>query len=154
MAHNEINPHSYPPDPLRRFVSTPLRAVFDVEETRVVVQTNDFSLLPELPLSTISDEDDNRRFEWKIVRDYDAPGTLEEPVFVTSEKLTTVAMGPACLVAVDHERHELLGFVGVEVDALTFRRALLPLFYRLTTATSGVTGQGILLGDQENSINA
>ena len=133
---------------------TPLRAVFDVEETRVVVQTNDFSLLPELPLSTISDEDDNRRFEWKIVRDYDAPGTPEEPVFVASEKLTTVTMGPACLVAVDHERHALIGFIGAEVDVVTFRHVLLPLFYRLTAATSGAAGQGILLDDQESSVNA
>jgi hypothetical protein len=144
----------YPPDPLRRFVPTPLRAVFDVDQTRVVVQTNDFSLLPELPLSTISEEDDNRRFEWKIVRDYDAPGTLEKSVSVASEKLTTVTMGPACLVAVDHERHELIGFIGAEVDVIAFRHVLLPLFYRLTATTSGATGQGILLGDQESSINA
>jgi len=146
MAYSEGPAHCDPLDVLRRFVPTPLRAVFDVGQTRVVVQTNDFSLLPELPLATITDGSNRCTFEWKIVRDYDAPGVLEEPVLMTSGKLMTVVMGTACMVGLDYERRELLGFIGAEVDARTFQHVLLPLFRRLTN-------EGFR-GDHESTVNA
>ncbi|HMI52288.1 MAG TPA: hypothetical protein VK525_12305 [Candidatus Saccharimonadales bacterium] len=147
MAYSEC---SDPLDALHRFVPTPLRAVFDVGQTRVVVQTNDFSLLPELPLATINNESDKCVFEWKIVRDYDARGVLEEPMLMTSGKLLTVAMGTACLVGLDYERRQLLGFIGAEVDARTFQHVLLPLFRRLTNERS----HSSFRGGHESTVNA
>jgi len=51
-----LDPTRYqdPLDPLRRFIPTPLRTQFRVGSTTVVVQTNDFSLLPALPLAAPS----------------------------------------------------------------------------------------------------
>jgi hypothetical protein len=125
--------HGHDPlDPLRRFIATPLRTRFRVGATRVLAQTNDFRLLPELPLDTDADELGNARLEWKLVRDHDAPGLLEETLLFTSGTLTIASMGPACLVGVDHQRGELLSFIGYEVDARTFQEVLVPFFCRLT----------------------
>jgi hypothetical protein len=41
-------------------------------------------------------------------------------------------MGTACLLALDHERRELLGFVGADVDARTHQEFLVPFLCRMT----------------------
>jgi len=46
---------------------------------------------------------------------------------LTSGTLTIVYMGTACLLGLDHQRRELLGFIGVEVGASTFQEYLLPI---------------------------
>jgi hypothetical protein len=126
-----------PLDPLRRFTPTPLRTRFRLGATRVTVQTNDFKLLPTFPLDTAMNGPGARELEWKIVRDQDAPGLLQEPLVLSSEELTIAVMGPACLVGVDHERGELLCFIGADVDARTFQEVLVPYFCRLTKEASG-----------------
>jgi len=122
---------------MRRFTPTPLRTRFRLGATRVTVQTNDFKLLPTFPLDTATNVPGARELEWTIVRDQDAAGLLQEPLVLSSEELIVAIMGPACLVGVDHERGELLCFVGAEVDARTFQEVLVPYFCGLTKEVSG-----------------
>jgi hypothetical protein len=121
-----------PLDALRRFIPTPLRTRFRVGEASVIVETNDFTLLPALPLDATPAHLHPPTLEWKLVRDLDAPGLLEEPLLLTTGNLTVVEMGTACLLGLDHERRELLCFIGVEVDSRTFQEFLVPYFCRLT----------------------
>lgn len=121
-----------PLDVLRRFIPTPLRTRFRVGATTVAVETNDFSLLPELPLETGSGELVPSNVDWKLVRDPEAHGPLQEPLLLASGQITMVVMGAACLVGVDHERRELLCFIGAEVDARTFQDVLVPFLCRLS----------------------
>lgn len=121
-----------PLDLLRRFIPTPLKAVYRIGEIRVVVETNDFSLLPTLPLDADLDEPQRLRLEWKLVRDADSQAPLDAPVFLTSGALTVVGMGGACLLGVDHERRELFGFIGAGVDGSTYQEFLVPYLSTIT----------------------
>jgi hypothetical protein len=104
---------------------------------QVVVETNDFTLLPGLPLDEAGADRADGTFEWKLVRDTEAVGPLAEPVSLTSGTLTMVYMGAACLLGLDHERRELLGFIGLEVGASTFQEYLLPILCRMSTEALG-----------------
>ncbi len=123
-------------DVLRRFIPTPLRTRFRIGEMTVMVETNDFSLLPVLPLEADSDEGVPSNVDWKLIRDSEAPGPLQEPLILVSGRLTIVAMGAACLVAVDQERQELLCFIGREVDTPTYRDVLVPILCQMSIETS------------------
>ena len=124
-----------PPDLLRRFVPTPLKAIYRVGTTRVAVETNDFTLLPELSLDAQLNEPYAQFLCWKLIRDADSRGRLGPSMFLTSRTLTVVNMGPACVLAVDHERHKLIGFIGMEIDSRTFQEFLVPFFCRITSDT-------------------
>lgn len=124
--------HDDPLDLLRRFIPTPLRAVYRVGSNRVIVQTNDFALLPALPSDANPNMPVEHTLEWKLIRDMDSPGPLESPTWLTSSVLTVVAMGTGCLVGLDHERRELLGFIGCNIDARTHQEFLVPFLCRLT----------------------
>ena len=121
-----------PPDLLRRFIPTPLKATYRIGPFRVTVQTNDFSLLPTLPSQADPGISDDCNLKWKLVRDTGSSGLLETPTFVTTGALTVVEMGPACLLGLDHERRELLGFIGADIDARTHQDFLVPLLFRMT----------------------
>jgi hypothetical protein len=125
------------PDLLRRFVPTPVKAAYRVGGVRVRVQTNDFALLQALPLDADPDADhaqaDRQGLEWTLIRDADSNGPLERPMFMTTEALTVVVMGTACLVGLDHERRELFGFIGAEVDARIHQEFLVPILCEMTT---------------------
>ena len=125
------------PDLLRRFIPTPVKAVYRVGGVRVRVQTNDFALLPALPLDADPDADhawaDRQDLEWTLIRDADFNGQLERPMVMTTEALTVVVMGTACLVGLDHERRELFGFIGAEVDARIHQEVLVPILCEMTT---------------------
>ena len=124
------------PDLLRRFIPTPVKAVYWVGGARVRVQTNDFTLLPALPLDADPDADharaDRQDLEWTLIRDADSNGLLECPMFMTAETLTVVVMGTACMVGLDHERRELLGFIGSGVDVCTHQEFLVPLLFQIS----------------------
>jgi len=121
-----------PLDILRRFVPTPLKAMYRIGATRVMVQTNDFSLIPTLLLGTNFDVTTGWDWEWKLVRDAGTSGPLESPMVLTSEALTVVEMGTACLLGVDYERRELLAFIGEDIDARTYQEFLVRFFCRMT----------------------
>jgi hypothetical protein len=121
-----------PLDLLRRFIPTPLKATYRIGSVRVTVQTNDFSLLPTLPSQPDPGIGDDCNLEWKLVRDTGSSGLLEKPTFVTAGALTVVEMGPACLLGLDQERRELLGFIGADIDAPTHQDFLVPFLCRMT----------------------
>jgi hypothetical protein len=121
-----------PLDALRRFIPTPLCTRFRVGNASVTVETNDFTLLPALPLDATPGDLHPSTLEWKLIRDLDAPGSLEEPLHLTTGNLTVVEMGTACLLGLDHDRRELLCFIGADVDSRTFQEFLVPYFCRLT----------------------
>jgi hypothetical protein len=125
-----------PPDLLRRFVPTPLRTRFRIGTATVMVETNDFALLPALPLECGSPELVPSKLEWKLVRDPDAHGLLRETALLSWGQVTVAAMGAACVLGVDHERGELLCFIGADVDTRTFQEFLVPLFCRLSTESN------------------
>lgn len=132
MALVDSTNYQDPLDLLRRFIPTPLRTRFRIGDSNVTVETNDFTLLPAFPLDTEPADANPANIEWKLVRDLDAPGLLEEPLLLTSGNLTIVGMGTACLLGLDHERRELLCFIGPDVDGRTFQEFLVPYFCRLT----------------------
>jgi hypothetical protein len=135
-----------PLDLLRRFIPTPLRTRFRVGDSNVTVETNDFTLLPALPLDTAPADAHPADIEWKLVRDLDAPGLLEEPLLLSSSNLTVVGMGTACLLGLDHERRELLCFIGPDVDGRTFQEFLVPYFCRLTNQAAYVDAPELFPG--------
>jgi hypothetical protein len=130
MQRLELSHYSDPLDLLRRFIQTPMKATYRIEGARVGVETNDFTLLPELPLDL--GLTGPCALEWKLIRDADSPGLLATPMFLTSATLTVVAMGTACLLGLDHETHKLFGFIGTDIDALTFQKYLVPFLCRMT----------------------
>jgi hypothetical protein len=132
MQQHDFPNNNDPLDLLRRFVPTPLKAVYRIGSVNVVVRTNDITLLPAFPLGADLNIDGEQILEWKLIRDTDSPGLLEEPVFLNSGALTIVEMGTACLLALDHERRELLGFIGADVDARTHQEFLVPFLCRMT----------------------
>jgi hypothetical protein len=143
-----------PLDLLRRFIPTPLRTRFRVGDSNVTVETNDFTLLPALPLDTASVDAHPSDIEWKLVRDLDAPGLLEEPLLLSSGNLTVVGMGTACLLGLDHERRELLCFIGPDIDARTFQEFLVPYFCRLTSQVGYVGAPELFPGPSSESADA
>jgi hypothetical protein len=131
MPQRESYIYADPLDVLRRFVPTPLKALYRVGEFRVMVQTNDITLVPMMLLGADLSASDGWDWEWKLVRDADVSGELEPPLLLRSKEHTVVAIGTACLVGVDHERRELLAFVGSGVDANAHQHFLVPLFCRM-----------------------
>jgi hypothetical protein len=127
-----------PLDLLHRFIPTPFRTRFRVGETTVRVETNDFSLLPELPLETEFNLFSSLDILWRVVRDFDAPGHLEEPLQLVSGPLTIVSMGTGCLLGADRERGELFAFIGASVDPRTFHDSLVPLLCRMSFKSNEV----------------
>ncbi|MGB7730449.1 MAG: hypothetical protein WBL50_20645 [Candidatus Acidiferrum sp.] len=153
MQQPDSPAHRDPLDLLRRFIPTPLRAVYRIGSHRVMVQTNDFTLLPALTLEANSNTPTDKTLEWKLIRDMDSPGLLESPTLMTSSALTVVAMGTACLLGLDHVRRELVGFIGSGIDARTHQEFIVPFLCRMTSEAlfaGPVTGSN---GQNEESAN-
>jgi hypothetical protein len=132
MQDRDPSNNAESPDLLRRFIPTPVKAMYRVGGARVMVQTNDFTLLPALPLEADHARAGEQNLEWTLIRDADSHGLLEPPTFLTSGTLTVVVMGTACLVGLDHERRELLGFIGADIDTRTHQEFLVPLLCQMT----------------------
>ena len=143
MPPHNASVHADPLDLLRRFVPTPFKAVYRVNSLLVSVQTNDIALLPAMPLQTNTPPAAETDLEWKLVRDLDTPGLLTCPFVLNCGGLTVVEMGTACLIAFDHERKQLFGFIGADIDARTHQDFLIPFLCRMTdeAALSGETNE-------------
>ena len=102
--------------------------------------------IPSISLDTAPADDRPADIEWKLVRDLDAPGLLEEPLLLSSGNLTVVGMGTACLLGLDHERRELLCFIGPDIDGRTFQEFLVPYFCRLTSQVACVGASELFPG--------
>jgi hypothetical protein len=124
--------YANPIDLLRRFVPTPLKAVYQFGAMQALVQTNDFSLLPPASFAATLASNAQHDFEWVLIRDEESSGPLQLPIMLTSGPLTVVQMGSACMAGVDKQRRELVAFIGCEVHARAHQEFLVPLFCRLT----------------------
>jgi len=131
VRRRELAAYTDPLDILRRFVPTPLKAMYRIGPSLVVVQTNDFHLLPALPLEVNSGVPGEQAREWKVIRDLDTHGQPGTAKFLTSRSLTVVEMGPACLLGLDHERGEVVGFIGADVGTCTYQEFVVPLLCQL-----------------------
>ncbi len=120
------------PDLLRRFIPTPVKGKYCVGGLRMMVQTNDFTLLPALPFDPDHDGAGEQNLAWTLIRDADSHGLLEPPLFLKSGTLTVVLLGTACVVGVDHERRELFGFIGADIDVRAHQEFLVPLLCQMT----------------------
>jgi hypothetical protein len=152
MQPLEFPRYSDPRDLLRRFVPTPTKATYCIDGVRVRVETNDLTLLPELRPDP--DASGPCALEWKLIRDADSPGPLAELMFVGSATLSIVAMGTACLLGFDHETRKLFGFIGADIDALTFQQYLVPFLFRMTKAALVGDPMGGLVSWSHDSAHA
>ena len=154
MALLEMVNYDDPLDPLRRFVPTPLRTRFRMGSLAVMVESNDFLLLPALSLDTASDDSSSAAVTWKLVRDFDAHGLLQEPLTLLTGQLTVVGMGAACVLGLDHERRELFCFVGSDVDTKTFQEYLVPFLCRLSREAAGTSSWQTVDGVKQDGLDA
>ena len=82
---------------------------------------------------------------------------LAEASIVMAGSLIVYSMGPACMIAADRERKEVLAFIGIEVDARIFQEGVLPALCRLTEfvmrqeAPQPVRPAEVALGDPCNA---
>jgi len=141
MPAHDLAPYRNPLDLLRRFAPTPLKASVDLGFAHIELETNDLSFLPaplespSAPLLMPSPHNGGASLAsclWKILRDPDARHRLGEPSFIDAGALAVCTMGPACLIAADRDRKEVLAFIGAEVDARAFQGSILPALCRLT----------------------
>jgi hypothetical protein len=153
MQFTGSSTYADPLDLLRRFVPTPLRTRFRVGCIAVRVETNDFSLLPAIPLDSASEDFGPDAFKWRLVRDSDVPGVLQEPLVLLAGKLTIVAMGPPCLLALDHQRRELVCFIGADVDAKPFQEFLVPFLCRLSAEAADPNLREVVEGMNRDAVD-
>jgi hypothetical protein len=128
----EITSYRDPLDLLCRFAPTPLKTNVRFEFAHVFLETNDLSFFPSLPVLSPSTSSSSKPCLWKIVRDLDVRLKIAEASIVMAGSLIVYLMGPACVIAADRERKEILAFIGIEVDARIFQEAILPALCRLT----------------------
>jgi hypothetical protein len=128
----EIVSHRDPLDLLRRFAPTPLRTAVPLDFAGVTLETNDLSFFPTADRPATDADTQLPRCFWKIVRDVDIHYKPAEATIVMAGNLIVYSLGPACIIAADRERQELLGFIGVAVDARMFQDAIFPALVRLT----------------------
>ena len=137
MSTQDIAPYRDSLDLLHRFAPTPLTGFLQLDCANVTLETNDLRFLPAATaprVSATSRIDDQPRSSclWKIVRDADVGQELAEVTALLSDDLVVYSMGPACIVAADRTRREVLAFIGVSVDARAYQLTILPTLYRLT----------------------
>lgn len=120
------------PDLLHRFAPTPLIAVGSLDNTRIVLQTNDPALVnaiqPSVPEFAVPPQ--QRRLSMKIVRDKEAPTAGAEITIIEQWPLTTLLAGLGTILILDHQRSELFGFLAPSVITERFFLELLPLLLR------------------------
>jgi hypothetical protein len=154
MALLEMGNYNDPLDPLRRFVPTPLRTRFRMGARTVMVESNDFSLLPTFSLDTTSEDSDVPALTWKLVRDFDAHGLIQDPLTLMTGQLTVVGMGPACMLGFDHGRRELFCFIGRDVDSKTFQEYLVPFLCRISGKAAEPKSWETVDGVREDALDA
>jgi hypothetical protein len=139
-----VAPYRNPLDVLWRAVPTPFRAEMRLAGRRIAVESNDPAILVLLPTPPDAAPSGESDFLWRVVRDAEASGALEPGVAFDDGPLSLVTMGSALTIAVDHERNELLAFVGASVPLTIFSALALPLFEKMTLGSIASMGSGAL----------
>jgi hypothetical protein len=133
MSPSSVAAYCDPLDLLRRFAATPQKARITFESACVMLETNDLSLFPSSISHSLTALDPTLpSCCWKVVRDVDARQKFTEPSIVITGDLMVYSMGPACIIAADRDRKEIVAFIGAEIDSSCFRESILPTLLRLT----------------------
>jgi hypothetical protein len=121
------------PDLLRRFVETPYAASFVSGDANVRIESNEMAIITEIHSAiTLHNDLETEVSYWRLIRDEAAPCDGKELTILSSGPLSTLLLGTGTVIAVDHERGEVLGFLASDVSAEEFVRVLLPLVIRLS----------------------
>ena len=125
------------PDLLRRFVATPNSSVFRIGSTYARLETNDPTLADTIQSATVCHEnsDAQKDSDWKLIRDEQAPCGGKEVSVLSATPIGTVLLGPGTVIAVDRERHEVLGFIAPDISGEEFAAIALPLILSLLDST-------------------
>ena len=125
------------PDLLRRFVATPNSSVFRIGKTYARLETNDTTLADTIQSATVCQEnsDAQKDSDWKLIRDEQAPCGGKEVSVLSAAPIVTVLLGPGTVIAVDRERHEVLGFIAPDISGEEFAAIALPLILSLLDST-------------------
>ena len=128
---------SHVPDLLRRFVATPNSSVFRIGSTYARLETNDPTLADTIQSATVCQEnsDAQKDSDWKLIRDEQAPCGGKEVSVLSATPIGTVLLGPGTVIAVDRERHEVLGFIAPDISGEEFAAIALPLILSLLDST-------------------
>jgi len=128
---------SHVPDLLRRFVATPNSSVFRIGSTYARLKTNDPTLADAIQSATVCQENSDAQTDsdWKLIRDEQAPCGGREVSVLLAAPIGTVLLGPGTVIAVDRERHEVLGFIAPDISGEEFAAIALPLILSLLDST-------------------
>lgn len=136
MQTSNLHYGSIAPDLLKRFIPTPFQGTIRVHQANVRVKSNDITVIATMKdlfrpaPARISLAPHS--FLWKLVYDKDAPSDLRGLTVIACGPTRAASFGPACLVGVDHERNELIGFLGVAGNDCAFRQIIVPVLTDLT----------------------
>ena len=153
MPSPESFTNTDPLDLLRRFIPTPFTGTYQLEFLCVTVQTNDLTLLPTLLLTESMGLPHQQPVEWKLVRDFDSGGVLDLPRTFSSGPLTFVEMGTACFFGLDHQRREILGFIGTRINSRTYQDLIVPLLCQMTRETCSTNRHFGVLNSKAEAAN-
>jgi hypothetical protein len=131
MTASESTTTTDPLDLLRRFIPAPFTGSYATAGVCLTVQTNDLTLLPALRLMEGEGGSGEPTLECRLIRDGDSGGVLDVPRTFACRPVTVVEMGSACFFALDHERREILGFIGSRIDGRTYQDFVVPLLCRM-----------------------
>ena len=128
---------SHVPDLLRRFVATPNSYVFRIGSTYARLKTNDPTLADAIQSATVCQEnsDAQKDSDWKLIRDEQAPCGGKEVSVLSAAPVGTVLLGAGTVIAVDRDRHEVLGFIAPDLSGEKFAAIALPLILSLLDST-------------------
>jgi hypothetical protein len=136
MRMNEDISYSHPLDVLKRFMPAPISMEFFQQGKVFRVETNDLKLVePFVVMEAVESTHETATWRWKLLRDVDVDDALGELTFFLSERLVVVSLGPACLIGADHERKELLGFIGSAVGKEAYESEVVPILMQLPQLT-------------------
>lgn len=138
MQTLNLNVGEGPPDLLKRFMPTPFRGTLHLGGAEVSVQSNDSTIVDHFVSSRRSFSVTSCSFLWKLVYDYNAPSELLPGTIITCGPTVFATLGPACLVGFDHDRSELVAFLGIHGNDPSFHEAVLPFLAELTLEAMAV----------------
>ena len=129
---------SHVPDLLRRFVATPNSYAFRIGNTYARLETNDPTLADTIQSAAVCQESSDAQKDsyWKLIRDEQAPCGGKELSVLSAAPIGTVLLGPGTVIAVDRERHEVLGFIAPDISGQEFAAIALPLILSLLDSTA------------------
>jgi len=134
--------HTGVPDLLRRFVPTPYSVTVAVRAIEIALQTNDAGLIAALEKCGKSAVALKNKLRATVVRDDAAPGDGLEFQVITAWPVSTILMGAGTILALDHGRCELLGFLAPAISDRCFIEQLLPTILDLLEQTSPPSADG------------